>query len=576
MINVEQAVISKFPGFATKPGVIRKPAISLLKKLIHEDEINEFLKQNNDAWGFEFIDRIFEYFDFSYTVSARDRANIPASGRVVIFANHPIGSLDGLAVLKLVSEVRSDVRIIANDMLSHFKALEDLFVPMDNMTGGSARRGYKQVLQYLEQERAIIVFPAGEVSRAHPTGVRDTRWRPGFLHFARKANAPLLPIRIHAKNSFLFYSVSLVYRPLGTALLAREMFNKNSHVIKFNVGECIPSQTLQTDGLHDRTLVQRLKKHLYKVGKQQRTIFETERTIAHPEDRRAIMDELKQAECLGETRDGNRIYLVDYTIDSKVIREIGRLREIAFRKVGEGTGKKRDLDHFDQHYRHLVLWDRENLVIAGAYRLGEGKKILQQFGEGGFYTSTLYNFHPKFQEYLDQGVELGRSFVNPDYWGKASLDYLWQGLGSYLARYPQIRYLIGPVSMSAEYPRELMDMLAYYYRRYHPCPDQLADAYHPYKLDQQTISELDKEFGDRDYDAAFDHMQKCFISHGQRLPVLFKQYTAIFEKGGFQTIVFSIDPDFGDCLDALCLTDTHKLKANKRKRYIEDQKLYTI
>ncbi len=576
MINVEQAVIDKFPSFATKPELIRKPTISLLKRLIHEDEINAFLEKNNDAWGFEFIDRIFEYFDFSYTVSARDRANIPASGRVVIFANHPIGSLDGLAILRLVGEIRPDVRIIANDLLSHFDALEDLIVPVDNMTGGSARRGYKRVIEELENEHAIIVFPAGEVSRAHPKGIRDTRWRPGFLHFARKAKAPLLPIKIHAKNSLLFYSASLVYKPLGTALLAREMFNKNSRVIKFSVGECIPSQGLSSDTLHDRTLVSRLKKHLYKIGRQHRTIFETERTIAHPEDRRQLLEELKHAECLGETRDGNRIYLVDYAIDSKVIREIGRLREIAFRKVGEGTGQKRDLDDFDKHYRHLVLWDQQNLTIAGAYRLGEGKTILQDRGVEGFYTSTLYKFNASFNPYLEEGLELGRSFVNPDYWGKASLDYLWQGLGSYLAHHPDIRYLIGPVSMSASYPKELMDMLAYYYQKFHPSPNNLAEAYHPYILSDVTKERLDIEFGTMEYDQAFDHMQKRFAKLGYKLPMLFKQYAAIFEKGGFQNIVFSVDPDFGDCLDGLCLCDLTKLRESKRKRYINSNNLSKI
>lgn len=573
MINIEQAVTNKFPGFATQHSLIRKPTLSLLKKLIYEDKINAFLRDNADAWGFEFIDRIFDYFNFTYAVNARDRANIPASGRVVIIANHPIGSLDGLAVLKLVGEVRSDVRIVANDMLNHFTALQDLFVPVDNMGGGSARKSYRRVLECLEQEQAIIVFPAGEVSRAHPMGVRDTQWRPGFLHFARKSGAPLLPIRIHAKNSWLFYGASMVYKPLGTALLAHEMFNKHSHTISFSVGECIPSQGLRSEGVHDRTLVARLKRHLYKLGKQRRPIFETERTIAHPEDRRALLEELKQAECLGETRDGNRIYLVAYKNDSKVIREIGRLRELAFRKVGEGTGKKRDLDEFDHHYRHLVLWDKENLTIAGSYRLGEGKKILDSHGEKGFYTSTLYRFQPNFVPYLEQSVELGRSFVNPDYWGKASLDYLWQGLGSYLARYPEIRYVIGPVSMSAQYPKELMDMLSFYYRRYHPSPENLAEAYHPYVLSPAVSEELNQLFGEREYDEAFDHMQARFAALGHKLPVLFKQYSAIYEKGGFQLVVFSVDPDFGDCLDGLCLADLHMLKPAKRKRYIDGQKL---
>lgn len=568
MINIERAVTEKFPGFATKPGLIRKPTISILRKLIHEDEINTFLDDNADAHGFEFIDRVLDYFEFSYTVSERDRRNIPALGRVVIFANHPIGSLDGLAILKLVSEVRPDVKIVANDMLMNFKSMQDLIIPLDNMTGGSARRSYKRVLESLEREEAVIVFPAGEVSRAHPTGVKDSRWRPGFLNFARKANAPLLPIHINAKNSLLFYGASIVYKPLGTALLAREMFKQHKQTIKFRVGEPIPSPSLNAKGLHDRTLVKRLRKHLYKVSKRRSPIFQTEKTIAHPESRQQIQAELKNAQVLGETRDGNRIYLVKYHKDSAVIREIGRLRELAFRKVGEGTGSKRDLDKFDQHYLHLVLWDREKLEIAGAYRLGNGKEIMEKRGIKGFYTSTLYNFEPKFEQYLSEGVELGRSFVNPDYWGKASLDYLWQGIGMYLTHNPDVRYLIGPVSMSADYPRSLMDTLAHFYHTYHPSPEKLAEAFHPYELSKETQAELDGFFEGLNRDEAFEKMQERFKEKDFKMPVLFKQYAAIFEEGGWVALVFSVDPDFGDCLDGLCMADLTKLKAAKRKRYI--------
>lgn len=569
MINIEAAVTDKFPAFAQQPGIIKKPTLSLLRKLTHEKEINHFLDTHESLSGFSFIDRVFEHFDFSYSVKASDRKNIPASGRVVIFANHPIGSLDGLAILRLISEVRSDVRIVANDMLAHFKAINSLIIPLDNMTGGSPRRAYKKITEALENDEAIIVFPAGEVSRARPTGVKDCRWLPGFLNFARRTKSPLLPIRIHAKNSLLFYGASMVFKPLGTALLAREMFNKHSRSIHFSVGGLIPVHSLESKNLHDRTLVKRLKRHLYKLGKKRRhPTFETEKTVAHPEDRKAIQEELKSAELLGETRDGNRIYLARCAAQSPLLREIGRLREIAFRKVGEGTGQSLDIDDFDHYYMHLVLWDRENLEIAGAYRVGEGKEILKNRGEHGFYTRSLYDFSRSFLPYLEQGVELGRSFVNPRYWGKASLDYLWQGLGAYLAKNPDVRYLIGPVSMSADYPKELVDTLAYFYHRYHGCVDTLAHARHPYELDPDFVNQLDRVFADKTRDDAFDLMQERFNERGHKLPVLFKQYAALFEEGGFKSIVFSVDPDFGDCMDGLCMSDLHQIKPNKRKRYI--------
>ena len=567
MIDVERAMTHKYPAFAQQHSLVRNSTVHVLKRLFHQDEVNDFLQCHANKTGFEFVDAVLDYFDFSYTVSARDKANIPAEGRVVIIANHPIGSLDGLAILRLVGEVRPDVKIVANTLLSAFDGLQELLIPLDNMGGGSALRTYRNVLDALGKEQAVIVFPAGEVSRARPMGVKDPVWRPGFLAFSRKTRAPLLPICIEAKNSLLFYGASLLFKPLGTALLPHEMFNKRSRTICFKVGELIPASALITNKLRDKTLVKRLKKYLYKIGKHNAPKFETLKTIAHPESRISLNAQLKHAELLGQTPDGNRIYLVDYHLCPTVMREIGRLRELAFRRVGEGTGAKRDLDKYDEYYRHLVLWDTENLAIAGAYRLGEGRRILENHGEQGFYTRSLTVFMPEFEPYLLDAIELGRSFVNPDYWGKASLDYLWQGIGAYLAKYPA-RYLLGPVSMSADYPRELMDTLVYFYRRYYGSEQILAVANNPYELHYDAMLKNDELFADTDAEQAFMIMQQAFTRLGCKLPVLFKQYLAMYEPGGFASLTFSVDPDFHDCLDGLCMADITQLKPAKQKRYI--------
>lgn len=569
MINVEQAITSKFPTFSSKPSLFRKPTLRLLQKLVYENEINAFLKNNSDAKGIDFIHRVFDYFNFGYNIQPRDKNRIPAHGRLVIIANHPIGSLDGLAILKLVSEVRSDVKIVANDMLMNFENLRELFIPLDNMTGGSARKSYKRVIDALRQEQAIIVFPSGEVSRARPMGVRDTRWRPGFLHFARKAQAPILPIHINAKNSLLFYGASALFKPLGTALLAHEMFNKHSTQITFSVGDLIPLESLQSNAIQDRTLVKRLKRHVYTVGQSNRKQFAAQRKIASPEATQKLQRELAQSQKIGATNDNNEIYLVDYQLNSTVLKEIGRIRELTFRQVGEGTGKNRDLDDYDRFYRHLVLWNTQHQEIAGSYRIGDGRQILSKRGIKGFYTSSLYRYTTDMETYLEQGIELGRSFVAPQYWGKACLDYLWQGLGAYLAHNPNIRYLIGPVSMSADYPRDLIDVLVYFYSRYYACPQQLAKANFPYMLTTEKTAALTAQFAERNVEEAFNFMQQRFAEQGHKLPVLFKQYTSLFDQGGFQSIVFSRDPDFGDCLDGLCMADISKLKSHKRKRYIK-------
>lgn len=568
MLNIEATVTHRFPDFARKAPLVRKSTLSLLRKVTREQEINQFLLDHQGQRGLDFIERIFEYFNFSYSVSRRERDNIPSQGRVVIIANHPIGSLDGLALLRLVSEVRSDVKIVANDMLMAFEPLRDLLLPLDNMTRSAYRQSYKDILQALNNEEAVIIFPAGEVSRAGPKGIRDGQWRSGFLHFARKAKAPVLPIFVAAKNSLLFYGASFIYKPLSTALLAHEMFNKHSTDIQFRVGEVIPHRALTSELLADKALVKRLKKHLYKIGKGKKAIFVTERTIAHPENRSTLKAEFATAQVIGKTRDNHRIYLCDYQQHPGILREIGRLREQAFRLVGEGTGSRRDLDRYDQYYCHLVLWDEDKLAIAGAYRLGNCASILKDQGVAGLYTAGLFNYEPAAQHHLQQAIELGRSFVNPAYWGKASLDYLWQGLGAYLQHHPEVRYVLGPVSMSADYPQGLRDLLVFYYQRYYSSALPLATGKPPYMIDSEAEQQLSSDFELLDCQGGLEYLQAQFAAQGYKLPVLFKQYAALYEDGGYQLLAFSVDADFGNCLDGLFMGDLSLMKSSKRQRYL--------
>lgn len=573
MLNIEQSVVNKFPGFVHQSPIIRSSALSILRKLTREQEINAFLNENQGITGIDFIDRIFEYFNFSYNVSQRERGNIPAHGRLIIIANHPIGSLDGLALLHLVSTVRRDVKIIANDMLMAFDPLHDLLLPLDNMTRGAYKQSYKNILTALENEQAVIVFPAGEVSRASPRGIRDGKWQAGFLHFARKAKAPILPIFVSAKNSLLFYGASFIFKPFATALLAHEMFNKHSAEIKFRIGEVIPQQTLESNQLADKPLIKRLKKHLYKIGKGKKSIFITEKTIAHPEDSSTLKQELTTAQLLGTTRDNHRIYLCSYQKHPTVLREIGRLREHTFRKVGEGTGSRRDLDKYDHYYRHLILWDEEKLTIAGAYRLGEVNSILHKKGIKGLYTADLFDYHPEAIPMLEQALELGRSFVHPHYWGKASLDYLWQGLGAYLQHHPDIRYVLGPVSMSAQYPKSLRDLIVFYYERYYGYAEPLADGKYLHDIEESKLIGLQRTFSKLTREEGFEFLQQEFTKMDCKIPVLYKQYAALYEEGGYRSLAFSVDTEFGNCVDGLFVGDITKMKATKRARYFKTDQL---
>lgn len=568
MINIEQSVSARVPWIANSSSIVKKPAFGLLRKLIHENEINQFLEQHSALRNFSFIDRIFEYFNFSYSMSATSRANIPAEGRVVIVANHPIGSLDGLALLRAVGEIRSDVKIVANNLLASFHQLDDLLLPLDNMGRSGYRKSYRSIVQALEDEQAVIVFPAGEVSRVSATGIKDGKWQTGFLHFVRKTGANILPVHIDAKNSALFYSLSAIYKPLSTLWLAREMFNKNHTDIHFTVGDPILASAVASAQVADRHLCKRLKKYLYKLGKGKAAGFVTEKTVAHPEPQHKVKAELESSILLGKTRDEKVIYLSEYREDTSLYRELGRLRETTFRRVGEGTGSRRDLDKYDRSYQHLVLWDNNQVQIAGSYRFGDCKTIIARQGLAGLYTSELFNYQPAALPLLDQSIELGRSFVTPAYWGKNSLDYLWQGLGAMLNTRSDVRYLIGPVSMSAEIPKHLRDRLVYHYTHFHAAAQPLAISKTPYRLDPIIQEALDLEMAECDRELSFRRLQEAFSQEDCKMPVLFKQYAALFEEGGFVLMDYGVDAGFGDCIDGLFIADLTKLKPAKRQRYL--------
>ncbi|NVK44480.1 MAG: GNAT family N-acetyltransferase [Oceanospirillaceae bacterium] len=565
-LNVEQVVVNKYPAFATKPAPVRHSTLFCLRRLVRENEINSFLHDNSGSTGFEFVDKVLDYFNFSYALSHKHRLNIPSSGRVLIVANHPLGALDGLALLKLIGEIRRDVRIVANDVLMSLAPLQSLLLPVDNLGKSTRKRDIARITQALQDEQAVIVFPAGEVSRAGLTGIRDGRWSTGFLHFARKANAPILPVFVGGKNSSLFYSISALNRSLSTVLLAREMFNKRSVTIPVRVGEPIPFSQIDALPLSGREKAKILKKHLYRIARNRSPLFITEKTIDHPQDRQILKQELRSSELLGETADGKKIYLFDYRSDSAVMREVGRLREIAFRQVGEGTGEKRDLDNYDRHYRHLILWDEDDLEIAGAYRIGETAG--QADPASYLYSATLFRYNEQMAPYFARGIELGRSFVQPRYWGKRSLDYLWYGIGAYLRRHPEVRYLFGPVSLSNSYPKAARDLIVWFYSHYFTDSEFLGRSLSPYSLDQDCRDNLEQLFDGNDYKADFRVLKEQLEFLGATVPTLYKQYSDVCEAGGVRFLDFGVDADFNYCVDGLVLVDLDYLKPRKRERYL--------
>ena len=444
MLNVETFIQDKYPGFYQRHPRLVRPLIRLLRMLFREKSFQQFEADYPHLEGFDFVEQVLDYFDFRYSVRDHERLRIPTQGRIVIVANHPIGSLDGLALLKLVREARPDVKVVANELLYTLKPLHNLLLPVDNMGGNTTRQNLTAIRNHLDNEGAMIIFPAGEVSRLSPQGVRDGKWHSGFVRMAVNSKAPLLPVFVDGRNSALFYSVSIVAKPLSTLLLVREMFKQANNCVEIRIGELISYDSYQRISVPLKEKTKLFKHHLYRIGQNKVGIFSTETAIAHPENRALLRDEVKRCELLGETGDGKIIYLYRYEPNSLIMREVGRLREIAFRAVGEGTGSRRDIDGFDHRYFHLLLWDDDELEIAGAYRICDTAACVDNLGKDYLYSSELFNYTESMKPYLERGLELGRSFVQPKYWGRRSLDYLWYGIGCLFAQKPQLSLFTGP------------------------------------------------------------------------------------------------------------------------------------
>ncbi|MCT7634148.1 lysophospholipid acyltransferase family protein [Aliarcobacter butzleri] len=567
MIDIQKEIEKKFPKIKEKENVLKKSLLKIAKKIVHEDSINQFLLQNSHLKGFDFVDAVLDYFDFDYTVSSNDLQNIPSTGKVIIIANHPLGGLDALCLLKLVGQIRKDVKILANDFLVGFEALHSLMIPLDNFKDRQSKESIKKIYEALKNEEAIIIFPAGEVSRATPKGVKDPAWNKGFLNFAKNSNSAILPIFLDAKNSKTFYTISLINKTFSTLLLSNEMFNKKSKNINIKIGQIIPSENITPKGLNKDFLVNLYKKHLYALKKGKKSFFQTQSAIAHPVSKIDLYNELKKSPLLGQTNDGKKIYLYDYVEDSIVLKELGRLREISFRKVGEGVNKKRDIDKYDVYYQHIILYDKNELEIVGAYRIGNSDVIFKEFGTKGFYSNTLFQFNDEFIFYLQNSIELGRSFVQPKYWGTRALDYLWYGIGAYVKANPNIKYMFGPVSISGAFPAIAKDMLVFYYNYYYSSEKNLVEARTPFSYSSH-IHDIKEFFTLEDKKRDFKSLKIALSNIGVNVPTLYKQYSELTLDDGVKFLDFNVDKNFGDCIDSFILVEIDKIKDSMKQRYM--------
>lgn len=557
--KIQQTWVEKLLGF-------------LLAKLIKQKELNKIIADNSHKKGFDFVDSILDEFKFNYQFSAKDKEAIPVDGRCVIVANHPLGALDAIAILHLILKVRADVKIVANELLQNLGSLDDYILPINNLAGEASAKRMAAISKALKKEEAVIIFPAGEVSRAKWFKIRDKSWSRGFYLFAKRTNSKIVPLFVSGKNSFWFYLLAKFSSFLSMLLLPRQIWRQKNKIITLKVGTPLEFSMLQKLPISEKNKIKMLKKHTYKLKKNQ-SLFSVPVAIAHPERRSDLRLEISASQVLGKDAKGELIVLSEARQNSALLREVGRLREISFRQVGEGSGLKRDIDIYDSYYQHIVIWNSQELEIAGAYRIfdiykNNQKSLASQGTETKIYTKSLFEFGGDLL-WLESALELGRSFVQPRYWSSRSLDYLWQGIGAYCAKNPHIRYLFGTVSISANYPKEAVDYLVAFFGHYYKNPNFCVSSLNPYVLTQAKSKEFAQLFADKCEKTAYKEMRQFLRKHNLIVPTLFKHYADICTKEGVIFTDFGIDRSFSDCIDAFVIIDLNHIKKNKYKRYIE-------
>ncbi len=573
MLDIRAAVHQHLPKVVS---VLPKPLLNLfiyiLKAIFHEKLFSGIYKQNYHLKGLDFVDSMLEKLHITYTVNPNELNNIPSTGRVIIIANHLTGAQETMALIQTISNVREDkkVKLLANTMLMGIEQIRTLLIPVDNINGAITKESLKEVKSALDNEEAIIIFPAGVVSRLTFKGIRDSMWKASFLKIARSTQSPVLPIRVEGRNSILFYFLSLFLPKQLTGLLLPHEFATafKRAPLHLHIGHVIPYASFpNSNDIAQDTLL--FYQQLYALGTDQKAVLQTETTIIRSNNTKQLKTEVENAQFLGYTNNGKKIILVIAKEAPFLIRELGRVRELSFRGIGGGTGTARDNDMYDNHYKHLILWDDHDLEIVGAYRIGECKEIINDKGIEGLYTSNLCHFNEHFQNYYENSIELGRSFVQPKYWGTRAFDSLWQAITVYLAHNPHIQYSYGVVTINADTPQKAVAALVYFYTHHFACTTQMMTAKTPYIMSEANKKEFDELFKDLPYKEGFLILKKYLKDLGTTVPTLFKQYIELYEAGAVRYFDFSVNEGLFGVTEGFIIADNYRMKKSVQERNLK-------
>ncbi|MCX2838772.1 lysophospholipid acyltransferase family protein [Salinimicrobium sp. MT39] len=531
--------------------------------------INKEYDKRKDMTAPQFIDSLLKAFEINFEIPEEDLKRIPKSGPFITISNHPLGGIDGMILLKLLLSKREDFKVIANFLLQRIDPLQPYIMPVnpfeEHKEAQSSTKGIKEAILHLRDGKPLGIFPAGEVStyRDHRMIV-DRPWDPAAMKLIQKAKVPVIPIYFHAKNSTFFYRLASISDILRTAKLPSEMLSQKKRKIKVRIGNAIQPQDIQEiSSVESLTAFLRRKTYMlanafekkpflkgipknFKIQKPPKKIVEETQLdlmMAEVETCRKLDKRLLESK-------NYEVFLAKKEIIPNILKEIGRLREITFRAIGEGTNMSTDLDKFDDYYYHMFLWDHEANKIAGAYRMGMGAEIYEEHGISGFYLQDLFRFEPELHKMMSESIEMGRAFITAEYQQRPMpLFLLWKGIVHCTLRFPKHKYLIGGVSISNKFSNFSKSLVIEFMRSHYYDP-YVAQYIRSKKEFRVKLKDADKDFVFDETQADLNKFDKIIdeVEPGSlRLPVLIKKYI----KQNAKVVAFNVDPLFNDAVDGL-------------------------
>ena len=544
----------------------------LLMKVLKISTLNEIYDKNKHLQNVEFLDAILNEFQIKFEIPEEDFKRLPKGGAYITISNHPLGGIDGALLLKLMLEKEPNFKIIANFLLHRIEPMKQYIMPVnpfeDHKKTKSSVIGIKETLRHLSDGHPLGIFPAGEVS-TYKDGelIVDKAWEQGAIKVIRKAQVPVVPIYFHAKNSRLFYFLSKINPILRTAKLPSEVFSQKNRVIKVRIGKPISVvEQNEYKTIEEYSEFLRRKTYMLSNSFNEKSKMLSPQNLAlnlktpkvpkeivfpaNLEKMIAEVEQLKATDCRFFQSKNYEVFFTKASNIPTILHEIGRLREITFREVGEGTNESIDTDKYDQYYHHMFLWDDNTKRVAGAYRMGLGSEIYPKYGMEGFYLNDLFRFDSELHDLMKHSIEMGRAFIVKDYQQKPMpLFLLWRGIIHTTLRYPEHKFLLGGVSISnqfTDFSKSLMIefMKSNYYDPY------IAQYIKPKKEFKVKLKDADKDFIFDEAEADLNKFDKIIdeLEPGNlRLPVLIKKYL----KQNARLVAFNVDPLFNNAIDGL-------------------------